>query len=462
MSEPDEAAANEAFAGARRLPQDLEAEQSVLGGLLLAPEKFAEIEGRLDRDDFFNPGYGLIFQAMLNLHNHEKPIDIVLLRDEMKREGTLEKVGGAVALAALADVVPTGVNVEYYAQLVRGKALQRRLAHAATEILERATDPAGGEAHELIDAAEAAIFQVAERNVSNEPQAMRQVMNETFARMEKMAGSQIAPDSVMTGYYELDQMLTGFHGGELIIVAGRPSMGKSTFALNIARRVAVDHQQGVLIFSLEMTAVNIAGNILAAEAHMEAQKMRQAKLSNAEFEKLGVSAGKLSEARLYIDDASVLSIAEMRGKARRMKQRHDISLVVVDYLQLMQASSRSAQRSREQEVAEISRGLKALAKELNIPVIALSQLSRKTTDRSDSRPVMSDLRESGAIEQDADVILLLHRPDYYNKDDHPGEAEVIIAKQRNGPTGTINLTFINHQLRFEPLSRTSDLSDGGE
>ena len=462
MTEPEETAAEAELQNARRLPQDLEAEQCVLGGLLLSPEKFVDIEGRLEADDFFSPGNALIFRAMLGLHAGEKPIDLLLLRDEMQREGTLAKIGGARALGALMDSVATGMNVEYYAGLVREKALQRRLFNAALEIVEKAGSSAVANVHDLVDQAENAIFQVAEKNVSNEPQTMKSVLNVTFERLEKMSrrnNNENADDEILglrTNFYELDQMLTGLHGGELIIIAGRPSMGKSTFALNIARRVALESQKGVLIFSLEMTAMNIASNILAAQAHVEAQKMRRATLSNEEWSALGLSGGSLSDANIFIDDASVLSISEMRGKTRRMKQRHNIQLVIVDYLQLMQASSKSAQRSREQEVAEISRGLKALSKELDIPVIALSQLSRKTTDRSDSRPVMSDLRESGAIEQDADVILLLHRPDYYNKDDHPGEAEVIIAKQRNGPTGTINLAFINHQLRFEPLSREQE------
>lgn len=438
---------------ARRLPQDLEAELTVLGCLLLGADNFAKIEGRLESVDFFNPNYAAIFAAMAALNNANKPIDILLLRDELSRREQLAQVGGARALSALTDAVPTGSNIEYYAEIIRGKALQRRLISAATNIVEQATQPGGLSAEDLIDAAENAIFQVAEKNIGSEPQSMHRAMEETFNRLSSYADKHIIPDSVMSGYYELDQYLTGMHGGELIIVAGRPSMGKSTFALNIARRVALDHQQSVLLFSLEMSTHNIASNILSAHARINAQKLRKAELSNEEWTQIGRSVGELGNTKIYIDDSSTLSIAEVRGKARRIKQRYGMNLLIVDYLQLMHGTGRNAQRSREQEVAEISRGLKALSKELNIPVIALSQLSRKTTDRSDSRPVMSDLRESGAIEQDADVILLLHRPCYYDETDHPGEAEIIIAKQRNGPTGTVNLTFINHELRFEPLDR---------
>ncbi|GHS91319.1 replicative DNA helicase [Planctomycetales bacterium] len=438
----------------RQSPHDLEAELSVLGGLLLLPEKFVDIDGKLAADDFFNPGYGLIFSAIAALQGEGKPIDILLLRSELERRGDLAKVGGDGALAALTDAVPTGVHVDYYADLVREKSLLRRLIAAAVEIVETASS--GGEsAGALVDRAEQAIMQVAERNVRAEPRGMREIMQSTFDLLQKLADKHhVSEGMVLTGYNDLDDKLTGLHAGELIIIAGRPSMGKSTLALNLARKVALNNRQGVLIFSLEMTAQNMATNILAAHAKIDAGKLRKPEnITNDEWQEIGMMVGELGQANIIIDDASLLSIAEIRGKARRVKQKHEVNLIVIDYLQLMQGSAAAARRSREQEVAEISRGLKALAKELSVPVIALSQLNRKAEDRSGNRPVLSDLRESGAIEQDADVVMLLHRPCYYDENDHPGEAEVIIAKQRNGPTGTVNLSFLNHQLRFEPLSR---------
>lgn len=444
--------AEERMPGGRSLPHNLEAEQGVVGGLLLAPERFEMVEGRLDPDDFFNKAYGRLFDAMIALNRGGKPIDVLILRDELERRGELEIVGGVAALAALTDAVPTGANVEYYASIVRERSTQRRLIEAATNIIEAATGGGLASSGELLDEAERSIFQIAERGTTGEPAVMSNIIKEAWARIEAYANNRNAVHGVMTNYFELDQMLTGLHGGEMLIVAGRPSMGKSTFALNIGRRVAVDNNQGVVIFSLEMTAVNMATNILCAHARIDAQKMRKGEMNAEEYAHLGRSISSLAHAPIFIDDSSVLTISELRGKARRLKKKHNIQLVVIDYLQLMTGSAKSQNRSREQEVSEISRGIKALAKELDIPIIALSQLSRKPEGRSDSRPIMSDLRESGAIEQDADVVMLLHRPDYYNPEEAPGQAEVIIAKQRNGPTGTVNLSFIRNQLRFEPLS----------
>lgn len=443
---------SELAAGGRAMPYNLEAEQGVIGGLLLSPERFDSIEGRLEADDFYNKGYGRIFAAIYALNMAGKPLDILILRDELEKRGELELVGGAAALAALTDSVPTGANVEYYAAIVRERSVQRKLIEAATGIVEAATANAAVSSSELLDEAERAIFQIAEHGSTGEPATMSSIIKEAWARIEAYANNRGAVHGVMTNYFELDQMLTGLHGGEMLIVAGRPSMGKSTFALNIARRVAVDNNQGVAIFSLEMTAVNMATNILCAHARIDAQKMRKGEMNHEEFAHLGRSISSLAHSPIFIDDSSVLTISELRGKARRLKKKHDIQLVVIDYLQLMTGSAKSQNRSREQEVSEISRGIKALAKELDIPIIALSQLSRKPEGRADPRPIMSDLRESGAIEQDADVVMLLHRPDYYNQEDAPGQAEVIVAKQRNGPTGTANLAFIKNQLRFEPLS----------
>lgn len=435
----------------RQLPHNLEAEQGVLGGLLLAPERFELIEGHIEPEDFFNKGYGAILGAMIELNRTGKPIDVLLLRDLLESRQELGIVGGAAGLASLTDSVPTGANVEYYANIVREKSQQRKLIAAATNIVEMASGSAV-QSSDLVDEAERAIFEVAERSTGNDAEGMGSIIKKAWARIEAYMSSKETVHGVTTNFYELDQLLTGLHGGELIIIAGRPSMGKSTFALNVARKVAVENSQGVAIFSLEMTSENLATNILSAHARIDAQKMRKGEMNNEELAHIGRSLDSLAQAPIFIDDSSVLTVSELRGKCRRLKKKNDIQLVVIDYLQLLSGSLKSQQRSREQEVAEISRGLKSLAKELDIPVVALSQLSRKAEGRADSRPMMSDLRESGAIEQDADVIALLHRPDYYNPEESPGQAEIIIAKQRNGPTDTVNLAFIKNKLMFEPLS----------
>ncbi len=435
----------------RSLPQNLEAERSVLGGLLLAPDRFSMIDGKISSDDFFNQAYGNVFQVMSELNAKGLALDVLVLKDELQKQGFLEMAGGAAGIAALMDAVPTGAHVEYYAQIVREKATLRRLNSTATTIVQMVAENKSSPS-DIIDEAERAIFEVAERGTSGEADSITDVLKQTWKKIEEYQSSQRTVTGVPTDFMELDSLTSGMHEGELIIVAARPSMGKSTFALNVARRVAVDHHMPTVFYSLEMSSMNIAQNLLCAHARVDAQRLRTGKLSDEDWTHLGRSTEALSQAPMFIDETAGISLSELRGKTRRLKARHGLKLCVIDYLQLMTASSRSANRSREQEVSEISRGLKALAKELAIPVIALSQLSRKTADRKDNRPILSDLRESGAIEQDADVVMLIHRPDYYDKEDHPGEAEIIVAKQRNGPTDTVNLAFIGNQLRFENLS----------
>jgi replicative DNA helicase len=330
----------------------------------------------------------------------------------------------------------------------------------ATEIAEKITAP-GANAAATLDFAENAIYQIAARGVRNEPKTMKTLASITIDNLMKYANnSEDVGATVRTGFYDLDEMLTGFHGGELIILAARPSMGKSSLALNIARKVALENstRRTVMFFSLEMTAENLTLNIFAAHAKFDAQALRRPRdISQNDWSEIGASFGVLENAQIMIDDSPLLTIGDLRGKARRAKSKGELDLIIIDYLQLMQGSARNAQRSREQEVAEISRGLKALAKELDLPIIALSQLNRKTEDRSGNEPKLSDLRESGAIEQDADVVLLLHRPEYYDKtnEELKNLAKIFVAKQRNGPTGEVDLTFIGHQLRFESLTKTS-------
>lgn len=445
------------LAEGRQAPHNLDAEQGVLGGLLLEPDRWDMVEGRLEEDDFFSPAYGTIFAAMNSVRKRGKPIDLLVLKDELVTRGELESVGGSAALAALADAVPTGAHVEYYAQIVRDHATRRRLIRASGEIIERAATSHETTA-DIVDHAERSIFNVATRGTSGDARSIENVLHETWEKIEQYQeqGHQGAVTGLPSGFYELDNLTAGLHEDELIIVAGRPSMGKSTFAINIARHLAVDENMPVVLYSLEMSAENIVRNLLAMQSRIDAQRLRTLRLTTEDMTELQRASDVFLNAPIFIDDTPAISLAELRGKTRRLKARKGIKACFVDYLQLMMASSTAQGRSREQEVSEISRGLKALAKELQIPVIALSQLSRKPSGRQDNRPILSDLRESGAIEQDADVVMLIHRPSYYNKDEAPGEAEIIVAKQRNGPTDTVNLAFLGNLLRFENLSGRSD------
>ncbi len=445
-----------AFERASGLPYSIEAEEALLGGLILEPEQFDLIEGKIQPEDFFAPTHGMVYAAMINLKKHGQPIDPVLLRNELKTAGNLDAVGGVTGLARLTDSATSGAHVEHYAGIVQESSSLRKLIKICTEAISSASAP---------DASAIDVFSVTEQSIQTATSggfhgrmlSMKEVLNRTWDNMEKYLankGEQVS--GLATHFTELDELLTGFHEDELIIVAGRPAMGKTTFALNVVRNVITKGQKPAALFTLEMSAENIARNILAAQSKVEGQKMRTFNFSNEDMERLGAASERLNEAPLWIDETPAISLSELRGKARQMSVRQGLSIIVIDYLQLMTASSVARGRSREQEVSEISRGLKALAKELHVPVIALSQLSRRPEGRQDTRPILSDLRESGAIEQDADVVIMLHRPEYYNAEDSPGQAEVIVAKQRNGPTGTVSLAFIGNQLRFENLSPTAD------
>ena len=436
---------------ARLLPQNNEAEQAVLGSILVRPEIFSLIEGMLAPEDFFVRAYGAIYAAMCAVSRRGQPIDPLVLRDELERQGNLELAGGAAGLAALAAAVPTGAHAEHYARLVRGKAVLRRLVQAAAEIVEKAT--ASGETVEgVTDFAERAIFDISSRGMQGSPvHHVGEVLKETWEKFEKLSHGERTVTGIATQYYDLDELTAGLHDGDLIVIAGRPGMGKSTFGINLIRHIAIEQQIPTVLFTLEMSAEQIVRNLLCSHARIDSQHLRRFMLREEEHSRLLMSTDALYQAPLWIDDTPAITLAEMRSKTRLLKARHGLRLAIVDYLQLMTASMVARNRSREQEVSEISRGLKALAKELSLPVVALSQLSRKPEGRQDNRPVLSDLRESGAIEQDADLVLLLHRPEYYKEDDHPGEAEVHIAKQRNGPTDRIYLAFISQYLRFENL-----------
>ena len=437
-------------------PQAIEVEQAVLGAMLIDKEAVPKSLEVLDQESFYREANVKIFQAMASLFDKSEPIDVTTVSEELRRRGQLEAVGGPYYLTELTMKVTSAANVEAHAYIVLEKAILRKLIEASAEIAKRSYNPAE-DPLELLDAAEQRIFQIAERRLKKSFIPMTKALAETFELLEKIHGQHGGVTGVPTGFTYLDNLTGGFQKAELIIIAGRPSQGKTALALSIARNAAVDHSIPIGIFSLEMASQQLVLRLLAAEARVDAHALRTGRLSDEEWPKLSTKCHKLASAKIYIDDTPALGILELRAKARRLKAEHNIGMVIVDYLQLMQGP-RNAE-NREKEISMISRSLKALAKELATPVVALSQLSRAVEARSGRRPVLSDLRESGAIEQDADVVLFVHRPEIYGErflDDgqtpSEGIAEIILGKQRNGPTGQIQLSFIREYARFENLA----------
>jgi replicative DNA helicase len=449
----------ESLPAGRVPPHDLEAEKAVLSAVLLANDAIHKIYTEVKPDDFYHPVHQRIYGAMLELTQENQPVDLLTLADHLKTRDQLDAVGGAVYLAELAEFEPTAANVVSHARIVRDKAVKRRLIAAATGIVEMGFDE-GDRADRLLDAAESRIFEISSDNarVSFEPLAKE--MQRTFDYVDAIMGRGGELTGVPTGFKKLDEMTGGLQRGDLVIIAARPSMGKTALALNIARNAALLHHKRVAVFSLEMTAQALVIRMLAGEAEVDQSKFRTGFISSHEYKKLQDAAGRLSHAELWIDDSGLVTVLEMRAKCRRLKAERGLDLVLVDYLQLAHGDSRTERR--EQEISEISRGLKALAKELDLPVIALSQLNRGPENRTgkDKRPMLADLRESGAIEQDADLIAFIYRDEFYNRDDpsNQGLAELIISKQRNGPTGTIELGFESRYARF---TDRSDPHEGG-
>ncbi len=431
-------------------PQNLEAEQSVLGSILLDNEALLKVLEILSPEDFYREAHRKIFLAMIEMFEKGEAIDIISLKDHLQMKKELDSVGGISYISSLAAAVPTAANVKHHARIIREKALMRGLVHAATEVIEMVYD-GGLPADEMVDEAEKVIFEISDKRTTTTFSMMKDIIKDSFQMIENLYDSKRAVTGVPSGYRDLDEITTGFQRGDLIIIGGRPSMGKTTFALNIAQHVAIELGEPVAIFSLEMSKRSLAVRMLCAEAMVDANKVRKGFISKEDWHKLTTAAGRLAESPIYIDDTSYLSVLEMRAKARRLKlEKGSLSLIIVDYLQLMKG--RGNYERREQEISDISRSLKALAKELEVPVLALSQLNRAVEHRQDKKPSLADLRESGAIEQDADVILFLYREEVYDKEKKDpskrGKAEVIIAKQRNGPTGEIPLTFLSSCTRF--------------
>ena len=434
-------------------PQNVEAERAVLGGVLLEPEAATKAIEIVSPESFYRPAHGKIFQAMIVLFKRHEPIDVMTLAEELKKSGDLDALGGVAALTDLVDGTPTAANIEHYARIVLDKFILRQLIRASTDIAQDAY-AASREADAILDSAEQKIFKISESRVSQGFVHIKEILKERFEEIQRVHETRVSITGLPSGFIDLDSYTAGFHPSDLVIIAGRPSMGKTSFALNIAQHVGLMEKKPVAVFSLEMSKELLVQRLLCSEAQVDAQKVRRGFTSSKDIERLTNAAGLLSEAPVFIDDTPAISTLDMRARARRLKSEHDIALVIIDYLQLARCSDRV--ENRQQEISAISRSLKALAKELSIPVIALSQLSRAVEARGgDRRPMLSDLRESGAIEQDADLVLFLYRPELYDPGDpdKQGKAELIIGKQRNGPTGVVPLTFEKTYTRFHSAAR---------
>ena len=432
-------------------PQNLDAEQAVLGAMLMHEDAVAVALEMLEPQSFYREAHRLIFATAMTLFNEHKPVDLLTLSNALKTNGQLEAVGSNSYLATLATAVPTASNVQYYASIVKEKATLRALISAASQIVAEGYD-AQDDVEGFLDRAEHLIFEVTSRKAENTFVPLRELIKDSIEMIDQLYQRKASVTGLATGFHDLDVQTAGLQNGDLVVVAGRPSMGKSALVSGIAEHAAVVERIPTAIFSLEMSKAQLVQRMLCAHARVDAHKVRTGFLAQSDWPRLTNAAGKLSEAPLFIDDSSALSVLELRAKARRLKSQSGIGLIVVDYLQMMRGPARV--ENRQQEISEISRSLKSLAKELNVPVIAVSQLSRSPERREDRRPQLADLRESGAIEQDADLVALLFREEFYlQTDENRGVAELIIAKQRNGPVGTIPLAFVKEYTRFETLSR---------
>ncbi|MCB8818644.1 MULTISPECIES: replicative DNA helicase [Desulfosporosinus] len=432
-------------------PQNLEAEQAVLGAMMLDPEAGSSVFEILQPDDFYRDNHRLIFSAIQDLSEKGDPVDLVSVAEVLRRQGRLEQVGGIATISEIARSVPSAANVEYYAKLVTEKALLRQLIRATSSILERGYEP-GEEARSLLEEAEKLILDLSRRRVKDGFSIIRDVLLETFEKIEYLYAHKGNLTGVPTFFTELDRMTSGWQPSDLVIIAARPSMGKTALVLNMAQNAAVRAKVPVAVFSLEMSKEQLVQRMLCGEAMVDQQRVRTGDLLDADWPKLTRAVGPLSDAPIFIDDTVGISLAELRSKARRLKTEHNLGMIIIDYLQLLSVGKKS--ESRQQEVAQISRSLKGLARELKVPVIALSQLNRGVEQRQDKRPMMSDLLESGAIEADADVISFIYRDDYYHPEsEKKGIAELIIAKHRNGPVGTVELGFLREFTKFVNLDR---------
>jgi replicative DNA helicase len=440
----------------RTPPQDIPAEQGVLGGMLLSKDAIADVVEVLRPTDFYRPAHQLVYDAILDLYGRGEPADALTVTNELTRTGQLARVGGAVYLHTLLSTVPTAANAGYYAQIVAERAVLRRLVTAGTRIVQMGYDTASGaggivgSVDDVVDRAQAEIYDVTERRTSEDYVHIESLLQGTMDEIDRISATGGIGTGIPTGFSRLDEITNGLHAGQMITVAGRPGSGKSTLALDFARSAAVKHRKPTVIFSLEMGKLELMMRLFSAEASVPLRNMRSGHMADQDWQRMARRAGELAEAPLYLDDSPNLTMMEIRAKARRLRQRHDLQLIIIDYLQLMTSGKRV--ESRQQEVSEFSRAIKLLAKELDLPVVALSQLNRGPEQRTDKKPLLADLRESGSIEQDSDLVLLVHREDMYERESpRAGEADIIIAKHRNGPTATIQVAFQGHLSRFADM-----------
>lgn len=441
-------------------PQAVDLEQTVLGAMMLEKNAVTDAIDILLKESFYDPKHQYIFGAIKELFGKSKPIDLLTVTDQLKKNGELEAAGGALYISQLTSRIGATAHVEYHARIIAEKHIKRELIRMSSEVMRDAFDDTN-DVFDVLNKAESDLFKIAENNMGRGVNDMQTVVREAIEEIEKASQNSDGISGIPTGFYELDKLTAGWQRSDMIVIAARPAMGKTAFVLSMARNTAVDHNRGVAIFSLEMSSVQLVKRLIASEARLSAEKLRKGDLAEHEFQQLHSRIKKLSTAPIYIDDTPGISVFDLRAKCRRLKLQHNIDLVIIDYLQLMTAGGNKSQGNREQEISTISRSIKEIAKELNVPIIALSQLSRSVEQRGgDKRPVLSDLRESGAIEQDADIVSFIYRPEYYgftqdeSGNSNLGVGEIIVAKHRNGALDTVRLQFIKEFARFENLNAT--------
>ncbi|KAB7790216.1 replicative DNA helicase [Bifidobacterium leontopitheci] len=439
-------------------PHDDEAEMAVLGGMLLSKDAIGEVSQMIDVTDFYQPKHQTIYDAIIDLFSNSQNVDVVIVANELMKNGDLDKVGGADYLHTLVAFVPTAANATYYAEIVHQRAILRNVIAAGTKIAQLGYSAEGSQAEDVVNLAQAEVYEMSTGRVKQDYEAIGPVVHDTLDQLDKLQTGAVER-GVPTGFRDIDDVTQGLQPGQMVVVAGRPAMGKSTLGIDFARAAALHHGMTSVVFSLEMSKIELAQRIISAETNIPLAAMRRADdITPDRWNTLNDFYGKLNDAPLFIDDSPNMSLMEIRAKCRRLKQTNDLKLVVIDYLQLM--SSGKQVESRQQEVSEFSRALKLLAKELEVPVVALSQLNRGPEMRNDKKPQLSDLRESGSIEQDADVVFLVHRPDFYDKEDRPGEADIIMAKHRNGPTETFHLAFLGAYSKFKDMPQDYNGNQG--
>ncbi|MCI5727202.1 MAG: replicative DNA helicase [Clostridium sp.] len=435
--------------GSKTLPQSLEAEQSVIGAMIIDKEAIAKVSEKLVKEDFYRDGHKIIYETILDMFKDDMPVDTLTLVERLKSTDMLERAGGVSYISDLSTSMVSTANLTSYIKIVEEKSLLRKLIRASTAIIEDSYNKQD-DVYSIVDSAEKKIFDIAERKSTSDFEPLSDVLERGFIEIERLFNNKGQITGVGSGFVDLDSKTSGFQKGDMILIAARPSMGKTTFALNIAEHAALKEGKSVVIFSLEMSKEQLAYKLLCSVANVDMLKLRKGDLDDSDWENIARATGPLSKAKIYIDDTAGMSIMEMRSKCRRLKIEHGIDLILIDYLQLMSGSSSA--ESRQQQVSEISRSIKALAKEMGCPIIALSQLSRAPEQRTDHRPMLSDLRESGSIEQDADLVMFLYRDEYYNKEtEEKNVAECIVAKQRNGPVGTVKMAFFGQLSKFGNL-----------